>query len=284
MAQSDEFDLRELLGDTESGLTVPDINEIAPMTPASELAEVESTLRSVQCWRCACFMVGMINDKRVCRYHKDHPNDANCSDCARRTLINSPGYIAQGHATEKLAHPVAPNVTAEGSNDSGAVVSPVKSDPDVEVTIPGVERDELDREYYECFNATMQECKDLEPEKLQEIRHRHLRMIRRAKIMNQAIRVLEEGKLQLVDAKRRKKILDEDADFMKRRAREQKAAEAAGGSTTKKSSTTGMSAAEKQIRQFCKLNMPDEAIISTLKAVGTGVPENVAELIAKHRK
>jgi hypothetical protein len=277
MAQNDEFDLRELLGDGDDrAISIPKVEDI----PASELTEVESTLKSVQCHRCTCFMVGVIADKRVCRHHKDYPNDPSCPDCARRALMPALERSAKLHENERLAHPAAPNVTSESSNGSGTLVSPI-TDKDVE--LPGVERDELDREYWECFNATTVECKDLEPEQLQEIRHKHLRMIRRAKIMNQAINVLMEGRLQLIDVKRRQKIREKDAEFMARRVKEKEIDAATGKVKSGAKSSTGMSAAEKQIKQFCKLNMPDQAIIDTLKAVGTGVPENVAELIAKHR-
>lgn len=277
MAQSDEFDLRDLLGDNDDG--VPAIPVITD-TPASELTEVESSLKSVQCHRCACFMVAVFAEKRVCRHHLDHPNDPTCGDCDRRKLINSSAYLNSANAKpEKLSHPVAPNVTAEEGVIS---IVPVVKDMDLEPQ-PGEKMSELDREYYECYNATIKEVKDLEPEELQKLRHKHLTMIRRAKIINQAIRIVMEGKLQLVDAKRRREIQDKDADFMKSRG-SQKIGTVAG--TEKKASSsksTGMSAAEKQIKQFCKLNMPEQAIIDTLKAVGTGVPENVKELIAKHR-
>lgn len=292
MAQNDEFDLRELLGDGDEHIVVPDINALAPEVPASELAEVESTLKSVQCWRCSCFMIGMLNGDRVCRHHKDHPKDPACPDCARRRIMNAPGYIENGHHTERLPHPLAaPVVVPVEEKGSSPVVSEVRDLEIDEVTTPAVKalnveairvpEDELTREYYEVFNETVAAAETLEPEDLQERRHRNLRLIRRAKIQNQAFNYLMEGKLQLVDAKRRRAIQEKDAEFMKQRAA-QKAVE--GDKPKKSSSTTGMSAAEKQIKQFCKLNMPDQAIIDTLKAVGTGVPENVAELIAKHRK
>lgn len=285
MANNDEFNLSELLGSgEEEELSAPLVREVLAPTAPSQLSEVNVRPREVLCSHCDCFMVGMRGSERICRHHKDHPNDKDCPDCARRKLVSTQAYIASGHTREQLAHPMAPSVLSDLPDAPSSIVSNIPPDPDIEVKELKAPEEELDREYWEVFNATIQEVKDLEPEKLQEIRHKHLRMIRRVKIMNQAIRQTEEGKLQLIDAKRRAKIREKDSEFMARRVREKEQEAAAGGSSKRSSATKGMSAVEKQIRQFCKMNVPAAAIPGLLTAAGTAIPENIQELIEKHRK
>lgn len=177
---------------------------------------------------------------------------------------------------DEPAHPVA-RVTSE------LPPAPVSHVP--QVNKPD-EAGELDDEYWSTFNGTVEEVKDLEPEQMQELRHRLDRMIRRAKIQLRAIRVTEEGKLQFVEEKRRKAMRVKDAEFMAERkvaqgdatttdARERKA---------KKEAREAVSKLEKQIKQFVKLNMNDASIEATLKDLHGSVPDNLAELIAKYRK
>jgi hypothetical protein len=266
MSQSDEFDLRELLGDgTDPDLALPSIED----TPASELATID--------------LVEVVEKTHEQLY--PHGCPARCERCvirlnlkdARVEATKQPNYILDGHnIQEHLAHPIPEPPAVEIDSAPAVILSPDLKD----------EAGQLDEEYHATFNATIAEVKDLEPEALQELRHRLDRMIRRAKIQQRAIRVTEEGKLQFIEEKRRKAIRQKDTEFQSKRSKEQEEAKA-GGSKPKaasKKSDSGMSAAEKQVKQFCKLMMDEATIRTTLAAVGTPIPENLAEMIAKHRK
>jgi hypothetical protein len=175
----------------------------------------------------------------------------------------------------QLSHPM-PNITLPTSLDES---KPVMVSPDLKD-----EAGTLDEEYYSTFNATITEVKDLEPEALQALRHRLDRMIRRAKIQQRAIRVTEEGKLSLIDEKRRAKIKAKDTEFMSNRRKADDATDGPRAPRKAASKDTGLSQVEKQIKQFVKLNMNEATIRATLNSLGTAIPENLTALIAKHRK
>jgi hypothetical protein len=176
---------------------------------------------------------------------------------------------------EQLSHPQPepPKISIEDL-DSPLLLSPDYKD----------EAGELDDEYRLTFAATIEEVKDLEPEALQALRHRLDRMIRRAKIQQRAIRVTEEGKLQLIDEKRRKAIRVKDSEFMSGHRKASVASEPKEKKVKSPKADVGLSQVEKQVKQFVKLMMSDEVIRTTLAAVGTAIPENLTELIARYRK
>lgn len=197
---------------------------------------------------------------------------------ARVAAASKPTYIADGHKVETLSHPV-PLVPMDTDvpPPPSAVMSQMVND----------EVGTLDEEYHATFNATIVEVKDLEPEALQALRHRLDRMIRRAKIQQRAIRVTEEGKLALITEKRRASIKAKDAEFMSRRKAQGDASPDGVQKREKRAKTEkdeALSKAEKQIKQFVKLNMNEATIRTTLQAVGTPIPENLADLITKFKK
>lgn len=186
-------------------------------------------------------------------------------------LTKFPGL--KTNAEERLSHPQPepPKISLEDLS------SPTLLSPDLKD-----ETGELDEEYRLTFDATVTEVKDLEPEQLQALRHRLDRMIRRAKIQQRAIRVTEEGKLQFVEEKRRKAMRVKDSEFMSKR----KIAQADGTETKAKSKSkdSGMSTVEKQVKQFCKLMMNEATIRATLTSLGTPIPSDLSEMIARHKK
>ena len=259
MSQNDEFDLRELLGaDGDLGeLPTPED------TPASELTP--TALPKTE----------------------ERPESSWAKD---------PRYSNRPPEVER-PHPMAPEVAEEKFPEAPSVLSPMINDNDInipakeieEMNISGALGDEttetLDQEYYRIFNDTQVETKDLEAEQLQVIRHRMMRAIRRIKIAMNGIRVNELGKLAVIPESRRRLVRERDADFMaKRKAVEGDVSITKAKTPRAKSSNSGLTQAEKQIKQFVKLNMNDETIRATLISVGTGVPENVQELINKYRK
>ena len=257
MSNNDEFDLRELLGeDGEEPIPVVSIEDV----PASQLPTL-----------------GVMTDKQVeKKVAKEEPSPT-------AVAMARPDYISNGHKTETLSHPVAPNVPIDKIPEAPIPISQVVADPDLtpDPNKPETE-EELDSEYFETFNATIPEVKDLEPEVLLDLYHRLARMIRRAKIQRRAIKVTYEGKIQFIDAKRLKALRDKDAEFenKRRRVAERDATKVVKG----KSSNAGLSQVEKQVKQFVKLNMNDETIRTTLVAVGTAIPNNLSEMIARFRK
>ena len=239
MSKSDEFDLRELLGEPSADdMAMPAFGDV----PASELTPITTP-----------------------KVETERPESA---------WIKTYNGAPHGEQ-ERLSHPQPepPVISVED------LASPISLSPDLKD-----ESGELDEEYYLTFNATIVEVKDLEPEQLQALRHRLDRMIRRAKIQQRAIRVTEEGKLSLVEEKRRKAIRVKDSEFMSKR----KVADEATGPKTPRTSSKGTSSAmsqvEKQVKQFVKLAMNEATIRATLSSLGTAIPENLAELIAKHTK
>lgn len=263
MSQSDEFDLRELLGDPGEPSTFNGIED----TPASELIPFD--------------VVEVVEKTHAQLYPTGCP--ARCEECCKRLelltqaqrLQKYPGLVT--NASERLAHPTPePPVIEAELTQVGALMSPDLKD----------DSGSLDSEYYDTFNATITEVKDLEPEALQELRHRLDRMIRRAKIQQRAIRVTEEGKLSLVEEKRRKAIRAKDTEFMSKRAKQEAAGIAEPKEKKPRASKgeAGLSQVEKQVKQFVKLAMSDEVIRTTLAAVGTAIPENLSEMIARFRK
>lgn len=269
MSQNDEFNLRDLLGDGDSDQSVPSI----PDVPASQLPELTVPVSSkdevnVNCAFCDCIMVAVVSNKQVCEAHR-LDTTVTCATCARRRLIHDPNYIQNGHKTEPV-HPVAEVVTTPQEMTT-TIQSPALPD----------DAGKFDEEYVTTFNGEIEQIKDLEPESIQERQHKMLTMIRRAKIAVMAMQVTMEGKIALVDSKRRKAMLDADKAYRSRRVSLDKEGKASSSKGSSKSST-GLSAIEKQIKQFIKLKMSDDTIIQTLKMVGE-VPSNVRELIAKHR-
>lgn len=268
-----EFDLRELLGaDVEPDSQMPTIQDV----PASQLniAEIND---DVKCAFCDCWMAGMRAGKKVCVFHTSHDGQDHCSTCKVRKMLHSEKYLQSGHVQEKLSHPQPQPIITELPETTASILSPDLKD----------EAGDLDEEYYLTFNATIQEVKDLEPEQLQQLRHRLHRMIRRAKIQLRGITVTEEGKLKLIDQKRIAKIKQNDTEFMARRKKADAAVDGAAPTKTKKSSSSssnGIPQVEKQIKQFVKLNMSEATIRATLQGLGTTVPSNLAELIAKYSK
>lgn len=238
MSQNDEFNLRDLLGDNPEELGLPDIG----MTPSSELPLIGKPL----------------TDEKV---------------DARVKAAQDPNYIANGHKTEQLSHPIppAPEVTFEGTR---ATVSPA---------VPDEVIDYLSAEYQSIFNGAVTEVKDMSPEQLQARRHQLMRRIQEDKIAIRAIRITEEGKLQYIEEKRRAAIRVKDAEFMAKH-------KAVTDTSEKKprvkgaSSDKGLSTVEKQVKQFVKLNMDEATIRTTLTAVGTAIPSNLTELISRFRK
>jgi len=227
----------EVVSTTES-LNIPDV-------PASQLepigaAPVPNMMDDLKCAFCDCWMAGIRNGVRVCVFHVHHPNTEECTVCNKRKIMQSPNYIPDGAKLEP-AHPIPVVSVLEQPDPLAAVMSPDYKD----------EAGDLDSDYYATFNPAVEEVKDLEPARIQELRHRLDRMIRRAKIQQRALIVTFEGKVALSDSKDLKILRDKDTEWMKKR---RQIAEGDGTKSPKKSAT-GLSVVEKQVKQFVKLNM-----------------------------
>lgn len=265
---SDEFDLKDLIGEPDDVGSMPTIENV----PASQL-NVPEINDDVKCAFCDCWMAGLRAGKKVCVFHTSHDASEECLKCKVRKIMHTDKYLQSGHATEKLSHPIPQPIITEIPDAPQSLLSPDLKD----------EAGSLDEEYYRTFNATIEEVKDLEPEALQELRHRLDRMIRRAKIQQRAIRVTEEGKLEFIEEKRRKAIKTKDQEFMARRKKADDAIMPASAKAPKTPKSSGVPQIEKQIKQFVKLNMNEAVIRATLQGIGATVPDNLAELIAKYR-
>lgn len=248
MSQNDEFNLRELIGEGDADVKMPGIED----TPASELP-----LPSVP-----------------------KPETNNYSPRVEKVGPPVPPE------TVKLSHPV-PLVPMGELPETPSTIAPMIQDADIQPTVdekgkPTETREDVDAEYYDTFNATVAEVKDLEPEALQAVMHRLDRMIRRAKIQKTAVRVTYGGKIEFVDAKRLKNLKDKDAEFMSRRKVVDGEAKPKAPKSPK--ADTGLTTAEKQVKQFVKLSMDEATIRKTLSDIGTAIPTNLTELIAKFKK
>lgn len=267
-----EFDLRELLGDdSEAEGRMPTIEDV----PASQL-NVHEVDVDVKCAFCDCFMVAMRAHKKVCRFHESHDFKDECLTCKVKKQMASPDYVEKWTRTEPV-HPTPPANLVVVDDPVGSKLSDNLKDADI---------DDVDADYYQTFNATIQQVANMEAEDLQKLRHRLHRMIHRAKIQIRGIQVTEEGKVKLIEEKRRAAIRAKDTEFMsKRKKASEEAASQAGSPKAKSTSkTAAVPAVEKQIKQFVKLNMNEATIRATLTGLGTSVPANLSELIAKYSK
>jgi len=294
MSNKDEFNLRDLLGEDAENV-LPTIDD----TPASELRETDvptglgdlkATRDAERAWEiqvskvikdamkidggcdvCACEASQLLDGVRLCRFHVTFPkaSAADCTDCKHRAAIDAENYIVQGSIIPTLAHPTAPNVSIADLPEVPLEVSPKLAD-----------MEDIDEEYLATFNATVAEVKDLSADDLLTLRHRLERMIRRVKIQKNAIKATYEGKLHLVDAKKLKGLKDRDSEFMSgRKVKTEKAAKA----PKSPKADAGLTTAEKQVKQFVKLQMDEATIRTTLTSVGTAIPANLEALIAKFK-